>query len=41
MILHYGNIEYYEKLVLLKMRTGVPIKEIALQAVKEYIDRNY
>ena len=34
-------MDYYEKLVLLKMRTGVPIKEIALQAVKEYIDRNY
>lgn len=41
MFLYYGNIEYYEKLVLLKMRTGAPIKEIALQAVKEYIDRNY
>ena len=34
-------MDYYEKLVLLKMRTGVPIKEIALRAVKEYIDRNY
>lgn len=41
MILHYGNIEYYEKLALLKMRAGASIKEIALQAVKEYIDRNY
>lgn len=34
-------MDYYEKLVLLKMRTGVPIKEIALRAVKEFIDRNY
>ena len=29
MILHYWNIEYYEKFVLRKMCTGVPIKEIA------------
>ena len=33
-------MEYYEQIALMKMRTGVPIKELALQAVIEFLDRN-
>ena len=36
----YVPMEYYESIVLLKMRTGVPIKDLALQAVIEFLDRN-
>lgn len=36
----YVPMEYYERIVLMKMRTGVPIKDIALKAVIEYVDRH-
>ena len=36
----YVPMEYYEKIALMKMRTGVPIKDLALQAVIEFLDRN-
>ena len=36
----YVPMEYYERIVLMKMRTGVPIKDLALQAVIEFLDRN-
>ena len=36
----YGPMEYYERIVMMKMRTGVPIKDLALQAVIEFLDRN-
>ena len=36
----YVPMEYYERIALMKMRTGVPIKDLALQAVIEYLDRN-
>ena len=36
----YVPMEYYERIALMKMRTGVPIKYLALQAVIEFLDRN-
>ena len=36
----YVPMEYYEQIVMMKMRTGVPIKDLALQAVIEFLDRN-
>ncbi len=36
----YVPMEYYERIALMKMRTGVPIKDLALQAVVEFLDRN-
>lgn len=36
----YVPMEYYEQIVMMKMRTGVPIKDLALQAVMEFLDRN-
>ena len=36
----YVPMEYYERIALMKMRTGVPIKDLALQAVIEFMDRN-
>ena len=36
----YVPMEYYEQIALMKMRTGVPIKDLALQAVIEFLDRN-
>lgn len=36
----YVPMEYYEHIALMKMRTGVPIKDLALQAVIEFLDRN-
>ena len=36
----YVPMEYYERIGMMKMRTGVPIKELALQAVIEFLDRN-
>ena len=36
----YVPMEYYERIALMKMRTGVPIKDLALQAVMEFLDRN-
>lgn len=36
----YVPMEYYERIALMKMRTGVPIKDLALQAVIEFLDRN-
>ncbi len=35
----YVPMEYYERIALMKMRTGVPIKDLALQAVIEFLDR--
>ena len=36
----YVPMEYYERIVMMKMRTGVPIKDLALQAVIEFLNRN-
>lgn len=36
----YVPMEYYERIALMKMRTGIPIRDLALQAVIEFIDRN-
>ena len=36
----YVPMEYYMQMLQLKMETGVPIKDIALQAVIEYLDRH-
>ena len=36
----YVPMEYYERIVMMKMRTGVPITDLALQAVIEFLDRN-
>lgn len=36
----YVPMDYYEQIVMMKMRTGVPIKDLALQAVIEFLDRN-
>lgn len=36
----YVPMEYYERIALMKMRTGIPIRDLALQAVVEFIDRN-
>lgn len=36
----YVPMEYYERIALMKMRTGVPIKDLALHAVIEFLDRN-
>lgn len=36
-------MEYYERITLMKMRTGIPIRDLALQAVIEYLEnhKNY
>ena len=39
-ITSYVPMEYYERIALMKMHTGVPIKDLALQAVIEFLDRN-
>lgn len=36
----YVPMEYYERIVLMKMRTGIPIRDLALQAVIEFLDKN-
>lgn len=36
----YVPMKYYERIALMKMRTGIPIKDLALQAVIEFLDRN-
>ena len=36
----YVPMEYYMQILQLKMETGVPIKDIALQAVIEYLNRH-
>lgn len=36
----YVPMEYYVQILQLKIETGVPIKDIALQAVIEYLDRH-
>lgn len=36
----YVPMEYYERIALMKMRTGIPIKDLALQAVIEFLDRD-
>lgn len=36
----YVPMEYYERIALMKMRTGIPIKDLALQAVIEFLNRN-
>ena len=33
-------MEYYEQIALMKMRTGIPIRDIALQAVIEFVDKH-
>lgn len=36
----YVPMEYYMQILQMKMETGVPIKDIALQAVIEYLDKH-
>ena len=36
----YVPMNYYMQILQMKMETGVPIKDIALQAVIEYLDRH-
>lgn len=36
----YVPMDYYMQILQMKMETGVPIKDIALQAVIEYLDRH-
>lgn len=36
----YVPMNYYMQILQIKMETGVPIKDIALQAVIEYLDRH-
>ena len=36
----YVPMEYYMQILQMKMETGMPIKDIALQAVIEYLDRH-
>lgn len=36
----YVPMEYYMQILQMKMETGVPIKDIALNAVIEYLDRH-
>ena len=36
----YVPMEYYMQILQMKMKTGTPIKDIALQAVIEYLDRH-
>ena len=33
-------MEYYEQIALMKMRTGIPIRDIALQAVIEFVEKH-
>jgi len=33
-------MEYYEQMALMKMRAGIPIRDIALQAVIEFVDKH-
>lgn len=33
-------MKYYEQIALMKMRTGIPIRDIALQAVIEFVDKH-
>ena len=33
-------MEYYQQIVLMKMRTGIPIRDIALQAVIEFVEKH-
>lgn len=35
----YVPMEYYERIALMKMRTGIPIKDLALRAVIDFLDR--
>lgn len=36
----YVPMDYYMQILQMKMETGTPIKDIALQAVIEYLDRH-
>lgn len=33
-------MEYYQQIVIMKMRTRIPIRDIALQAVIEFVDKH-
>lgn len=33
-------MEYYEQIALMKMRTGIPIRDLALQAVIEFLENH-
>ena len=35
----YVPMEYYEQIVMMTMRTGIPIKDLALRAVIDFLDR--
>ncbi len=36
----YVPMDYYERMMIMKMRTGIPIKDLALQAIMEFMDRH-
>ena len=36
----YVPMSYYERITIMKMRTGIPIKDLALQAIIEFVDRH-
>lgn len=36
----YVPMEYYERIALMKMRTGIPVRDIARQAIIEFVDRH-
>ncbi len=36
----YVPMDYYMQIIKMKMQTGTPIKDIARQAVMEYLDRH-
>lgn len=36
----YVPMDYYMQIIKMKMQTGAPIKDIARQAVMEYLDRH-
>lgn len=33
-------MEYYERITMMKMRTGIPIRDLALQAVIEFLENH-
>lgn len=33
-------MEYYERITIMKMRTGIPIRDLALQAVIEFLENH-
>ena len=36
----YIPMKYYERIAIMKMRTGIPIRDIAQQAIIEFLDKH-